>query len=764
MQLNRYQQEAVLDDSNTCLVNANVGSGKTTVLIEKIRYLHEEKQVPFSDMCVLTFTNKAAGEIRERMNSQFPTKEESEMMLFGTFHGVALRMLQEYLPVEELGFREEFQVMTPEEELEMALQLTTQQGLKIKYKNRMKKRLDQEGRTDSRPVRYQDDWPQLMELLKEEKRKENKMTYRELLQNATQLLQSHPEKISLQWIIIDEVQDCDQLQMAFLEQLKKPETHLFAVGDPNQVIYSWRGSVFQIFPLLRMKYQARELSLPVNYRSTGTILEAAKRFLQNGAQLEGCREEGQKIVIKNHYDAFQEADYLAGRIRELHQQGVPYGEIGIFYRLQNQSEILEKTFDRYEIPCQVSVKKSMQDIPVLHWFFYVLKAICYPEDEASLEQALGDKQYGEGWTQKKLAKEVEKIRTEAKTAGRNKVSETLLDRIWYLQNAMAYSSQDMRTEENEPGTSMNLKVNWREMLLTHLHLEEQILPTTVSYQEDMAYVKRLLDDLEKMGVRKLGLGECLNQLALGGMHLEETEDEQPDTVKLMTLHASKGLEFSHVFLIGVNYGLIPLPSGGMESEEEERRLFFVGMTRAKKYLELSYYTSPDGPRVMAGPSRFLRFLPERLVEAPEGFREERRDRESAQAHLQDIKKQMEQARREKAGRSCAVPETGAQVWQERDDQHSLVQEISKQNVQQESRKHEAEPEKTGMAEADKIEAEQQFRENETSDTAQRQRVRHARYGIGEITEENEMQIVVEFPDYGKKAFIRQFAPLEYLDD
>lgn len=755
MQLNRYQQEAVLDDSNACLVNANVGSGKTTVLIEKIRYLHEEKQVPFSEMCVLTFTNKAAGEIRERMNSQpFPT-EEAEMKLFGTFHGAALRMLQEHLPVEELGYHTGFQVMTPEEELEMALQLTTQRGLKIKYKNHMKKRLDQEGRSDCRPVRYQDDWPQLMELLKEEKRKENKMTYRELLQNATQLLQSHPEKISLQWIIIDEVQDCDQLQMAFLEQLKKPGTHLFAVGDPNQVIYSWRGSVFQIFPLLRMKYQARELSLPVNYRSTGTILEAAKRFLQNGAQLEGCREEGQKIVIKNHYDAFQEADYLAGRIRELHQQGVPYGEIGIFYRLQNQSEILEKTLGRYEIPCQVSVKKSMQDIPVLHWLFYVLKAICYPEDEASLMQVLCDKQYGEGWTQKKAAKEIEKARTKTKVAGNSKAAKSLLDRIRQLQEVMKHSSQNMQKVighgsqdmhmEDGPEESANLAVNWRERLLVHLQPEEQILPTSASYQEDMAYVNQLLDSLEKMDVPKLGLGECLNQLALGGMQLDEVKGEQPDTVKLMTLHASKGLEFSHVFLIGVNYGLIPLLSGGMESEEEERRLFFVGMTRAKEYLELSYYTSPDGPRVMAGPGRFLRFLPERLVEAPEELKTQRRDRESAQAHLQEIKKQMEQARQKKDDQRCVAPETGVQICQECESQHSPAQEHGKQNMQQESRKSE------------------DARENETSVAAQRRRVRHARYGIGEITEENEMQIVVEFADYGKKEFIRQFAPLEYLD-
>ena len=694
MQLNRYQQEAVLDDSNACLVNASVGSGKTTVLIEKIRYLHEEKQVPFSEMCVLTFTNKAAGEIRDRMGCQYD--------LFGTFHGVALRMLQEHLPVEELGYRSGFQVMTPEEELEMALQLTGEHGLKIKYKNRMKKRLDQEERTDGRKVRYQDDWTQLMELLKAEKRKQNKMTYRELLQNATQLLQSHPEMLVLQWIIIDEVQDCDHLQIAFLEQLKKPETHLFAVGDPNQVIYSWRGSVFQIFPLLRMKYQARELSLPVNYRSTGTILEAAKRFLQNGAPLEGCREQGQKIVIKKHYDSFQEADYLAGRIRKLHQQGIAYGEIGIFYRLQSQSEILEKTLQRYGIPCQVSVKKSMQEIPVLHWLFYVLKSVCYPEDEASLMQALCDKQYGEGWTQKKAAKELEKARMEEKEAGLRKNS-NLLERILCLQ---------------EEGTDAKKTENWKETLLTQLHLEEQILPTSASYQKDMNDVKQMLDSLGRMDIQNQGLGACLNQLALSGMQLDEQEAEQSDAVKLMTLHASKGLEFDYVFLIGVNYGLIPLLSGGMESEEEERRLFFVGMTRAKEYLELSYYTSPDGPRVMPGPGRFLRLLPERLMEAPEDFREQRRDRGSAQAHLQDIKKQIEQARQ-------------------------------KENVQV-----------TESASMEQVGS----RESVAGDTTARsRRVRHAKYGIGEIVEEKEMQIVVEFPDYGKKEFIRQFAPLEYLD-
>lgn len=698
------------DESNACLVNANVGSGKTTVLIEKIRFLHMEKKIAFQDMFVLTFTNKAAGEIQERLREQQLASEKEEIPFFGTFHAVALNLLQKYLPVEELGYRDGFQIMTPEEELEMALQLITEHDLKIKYKNRMKKRLDQERDSGEKRVRYQDDWEELMTLMVAEKHRQNQMTYADLLSNATELLKRHPETIQAQWVIIDEVQDCDHSQMLFLEQLKKPETHLFAVGDPNQVIYSWRGSVFQIFPLLRMKYQARELSLPVNYRSTGTILEASRRFLQNGSQLEGCREAGQKIVIKNHYDPFQEADYLAGKIRKLHEQGIPYREIAVFYRLQSQSEILEKTFTRENIPCEVSVKKSMQDIPVLAWIFHVLKSALYPENKTDLLLAICDKQYGEGWTQKRAEKELEKTRE-------NQMSEELdrekLPLHWRIQS-LEKSLPECTSVQKMTGILPDL-----------LALQMQIRPTSAAYEEEMGQICKVLEILCKEICRssKKKPGEeisrqewmaaaknCLNNISLSGMRLEEETDPQADTVKFMTLHASKGLEFSHVFLIGVNNGLIPLLSGGMESEEEERRLFFVGMTRAKEYLELSWYTSPDGPRVMPGPGRFLRFLPDRLVEYPEGKPECVRSRSDAQAHLQTIRKQVEQKRMENTESICA-------------DQNE---------------------------------------QNGSQNTVSGRRVRHARYGVGEIVEENDMQIIVEFKDYGRKEFIRQFAMLEEI--
>ena len=308
--LNPYQKEAVLDESPACLVNANVGSGKTTVLTAKVRYLCEQKGVAPKDLMVLTFTNKAANEIRERLEN-LTGKEED--LWFGTFHSVALRMLQTILPVEELGYTKEFQVCIPEEEMQMAQQLITEQNLQIKYKNRLKKRLDQSRQKSGRkPKDYGDDFERLCTLLEEEKKKQNKMTYEELILHTGQLLQSHPEILRPLWLIIDEVQDCDQSQLDLLDSLMGKDSHLFAVGDPNQVIYSWRGSAFQIFFQLKNRYQAMELSLPINYRSSGTILSAARRFLQNGSTLEGVKSEGGKVQIRKQYDPFQEAEDLAG--------------------------------------------------------------------------------------------------------------------------------------------------------------------------------------------------------------------------------------------------------------------------------------------------------------------------------------------------------------------------------------------------------------------------------------------------------------------
>ncbi len=661
--LNPYQKEAVLDESPACLVNANVGSGKTTVLTAKVRYLCEQKGVAPKDLMVLTFTNKAANEIRERLEN-LTGKEED--LWFGTFHSVALRMLQTILPVEELGYTKEFQVCIPEEEMQMAQQLITEQNLQIKYKNRLKKRLDQSRQKSGRkPKDYGDDFERLCTLLEEEKKKQNKMTYEELILHTGQLLQSHPEIPRPLWLIIDEVQDCDQSQLDLLDSLMGKDSHLFAVGDPNQVIYSWRGSAFQIFFQLKNRYQAMELSLPINYRSSGTILSAARRFLQNGSTLEGIKSEGGKVQIRKQYDPFQEAEDLAARIREFHMQGIPYHEIGILYRLQNQSALLEQVLTRNGIPVHVAVKEKMEDIPVVQWFFHVLRFCVNHSNTTSGVEALCNKTYGEGWTTKKALQKIRRWETDG-TLPKNSP----------LFSGMVNVQEDVFvTEETD-------------QLWEMFSLDRYLMPSRAGYREDKVRimgifagiwekgsVREFLNDVAFYGIPLLySVGKtnpvaenqitedlttnCSNtedfdgkeQTYIGIVKKEKFREEAEDAVQLMTLHASKGLEFTCVFIIGVNDGLLPLRGTGFEQEEEERRLFFVGMTRAKEQLELSYYTSPDGYGILPGPGKYLKIFPKDLIE---GLDEPKYAEGSAAEHLQAMKRQILQAREE---RTLQMPE------------------------------------------------------------------------------------------------------------
>lgn len=707
--LNEYQKAAVFDESSACLVNANVGSGKTTVLITKVMYLHYEKQIPYEQMVVLTFTNKAADEIKERLYALEPEIKEEQLWGFGTFHSVCLTMLKKMLSVEKLGYTKEFMVMDPDEELEMAEQLILTYQLKIKYKNRLKKRLEQKS------SKYQDDIEKLKALLKEEKRRQDKMTFDELLENACNLVKMSEQKMDdISWIIVDEVQDSDEKQLELIDCLKKPQTCFFAVGDPNQVIYSWRGSAFHIFYQLKTKYQATELTLPVNYRSSSEILAVARCFMQQGGTLQGGRESGDKIQIRNMYDPFQEADYLAGRIRELHASGLPYREIAIFYRLQNQSEIFEHVFEKEGIPFEGSLKKTVKDIPVLDWLIKVLRFSVNPKDKSSGIAVLADKKYGDGMSVKEAEKTI------------NILSETRKTQIEILKSENAKSGSDICEKMLEfSKVYASKQVALPEDLWNYFSLENHLHPTTASYVEDRTCV---MDFLERMTTYQKeqqknvveGFSEFLNMASLYGTNILKKEiHNENDTVKLMTLHASKGLEFSHVFITGVNYGLIPLQTKSFEEEEEEQRLFFVGITRAKEHLELSYYTSPGQYRAAPGPSRYLRMIPGNLIEGQE------KDRESSATHLQDLKRQILAERAE----HIELQEAGKISGGKNPSANTGTKNISVGNE---------------------------------AVTTQKRRVRHPKYGTGSVVREDDMMITVDFDDYGEKELMKMFGGLEEL--
>lgn len=707
--LNSYQMEAVTDENDACIVNANVGSGKTTVLIAKILYLHYEKKIPLEKMVVLTFTNKAAGEIIERLKKKEPELTEEQVQFFGTFHSVAMRMLKNTLlqakaengeidhTVENSSmvpeeWTSEFEIIDPDEEQELALCLIAEYSLKVKYKNRLKKRLEQEYpnyKAEKVTSHYKDELFRLYPLLQKEKKKENKMSFSDLLEEGTRLLKmgknSRPE-----WIIVDEVQDSDRSQLEFLEALKGPETKIFAVGDPNQVIYSFRGTTQNMFFLLKNRFQAKELSLPVNYRSNASILEAANRFLQFGGKIQGSNECGEKIQIRNHYDPFQEAMYLADKIWTLHQEGKEYRDIAVFYRLQKQAEILEKMFAEQNIPYEVSVKKSWKDIPVLNWLMYVLRFATHPDDIQAGMQVLMDKRFGDKCTKKKAEDIIKNHKTEKSDIYKNML--------------LFYTEKEVLSGED---------------IFDSLGLKEALHPTSADYQQEAKQVLDFLNQIctysrEKKLNMSDGIREFLNGVALGTIESPEDTQESAEKeeaggrVKLMTLHASKGLEFDTIFIIGVNPGLLPIRCSSFDQEEEERRLFFVGITRARNHLELSYYTNPGEPGVLGSYSNYLKMIPEELLE----WKEIRSDEEK-RTNLKEL------TRRAK-------------------------EEIRK-------------------AEAQKAEnVQEQKTESEKTENVQEQKAIHPKYGTGIVTSEDDMMVEVEFPNYGKKQFIKAFQEVEMI--
>lgn len=703
-ELNEYQRKAVFNDSSACLVNANVGSGKTTVLTAKVKYLHEACGVNCEEMVVLTFTNKAAGEIRERLGALRDQDELVRMRYFGTFHSVALQLLRERLPVQQLGYTPDFLVMDPEEELDMALRLIQDRKLQIKYRNRLKKRLEQEDKEavpsesgreklPSPPGRrIQDDMPVLLQAMKEEKRARNRMTFADLIRNTEALLAEVEWRPA--WVIIDEVQDCDAWQLALVRRLLDKGARLFAVGDPNQVIYSWRGSACNVFYTLRTEYQATELSLPVNYRSSASILEAASAFSQYGSSLIGNRERGSKIVVKKHYDPFQEACYLADRIKELQGSGISPGRIAVFYRLQSQSGVLEEVFAREGIPFQVAVKHTLRDCPVQYWLLQVLRFSLSREDYPAGIYALSHKEYGE----RRNGKPITEKTAAAVLRGEKELKLPLYEKMLAFPECCP-------------------SLDSPQALYDYFSLDSYLHPTSSSFQKDK---ERILAMLAPLFRQQPAEGESLqdrlrsflNDAVLYGLPEQETEAEG-GKVKLMTLHASKGLEFSYCFIIGVNYGLIPLRTRDFEEEDEERRLFFVGMTRAKDFLELSCYTNTDN-RVMPGESRFIRMIP------PELIQEETED--PAQGNLQALRKMV---REEIEARQSRTEET---------------------------------------LEADLPELPEESSQPAGKEIIRPRTVTHRKYGRGTVIREDDAMMEIEFEGYGAKEFLKAFSAMEFVEE
>ncbi len=629
IKLNSFQQSAIFSRHKKNLVCAMVGSGKTTVLVHKVLYLHFIKKIPLNKIAILTFTNKAANEIIERINTFYigDKKQVPDLSFFGTFHSVAKNILQKNKNIQDIGYKDDFTIMDENERLTFYQRIATEYNLNIKYFNKIDKRLerylDKKSTTTEKKILYgnmkhPDDIERLVSLGEERKKLYNVMGFDDLISNVNFILPKNIDSFTFDWIVIDEFQDCNTEQIDMIANMSNLHTSIFAVGDPNQLIYEWRGSDIKVFTEFK-KFDCEEYSLPINYRSTSNILDLATYLKTYGQDnLLGSRSEGLPVTIVNHYDSNQEAIYLAKKIKDLTINGTPHREIAILFRTKNQTKIFETVFQHENIPFEIANRKSIKEFPSLNWLNLLFKACLNIHDINSAYDVIFNNDFGFFEPSPIL---LNKYLTENKKNGNRPNLDSFLKYIedyakddkyfWVFSKKMSGFQLWLNSIEAERISE----------IFDYFDLSIILKPTSVNYENDVNLIKNFLIDLSNYikfdynANVKQSLLSIVSKIGLGGINLlGETIDPNSEKVKLLTIHTSKGLEFSYVFISGANNGLIPLGSNMYGNGlEEEKRLFFVAVTRAKDFLEISYHTNPEGWSSTPELSLFLNRLPKNVI-------------------------------------------------------------------------------------------------------------------------------------------------------
>ncbi len=620
--LNQHQRHAVFYPSKNTILSAMVGSGKTTVLIAKVFYLHFVKNIPFDKMVVLTFTNKAAREIKERITSYLgdkATQINEQLRYFGTFHSIARQILNEHPYLIDLGFKPGFQVMDEQEKQEFLERLIIQNNLSIKYINQLNKRWKKYNETNEiimGNMKSEDDFEELVNLAEKEKRTINSMDFDDLIglcnKTLSQNLFNAPD-----WIIIDEFQDCNEDQLSLIENIKGVDSSLFVVGDQNQSIYGWRGSKENLFQEVQLKWNATWLELPQNYRSTENILSAAESLLyDNNGSLIATRHTGQPIDLIRHFDDQQEAFYLKEQLQTSQKENVSLDNIAILFRTHQQIKIVETIFKQSNIPYQLGKKDDLHDKPILVFFLKVLKVCINPNDDDASLGLIFDPTFGAMKHNKSIIQALNN--RDQNTTALNVIFQQIskrknpsVEHITLLQQIDKFTKEFI----NSSKTNIN-------ELLDFLNLRNILKPTSIHHQDYVTAISHAWEQLlifmkaqswlDSISALKVAVGQVVLE---SSFYINGRIKEKGNGVHLLTIHASKGLEFDRVYIAGANTGIIPLSQHqkGSQNLKEEKRLLFVAMTRGKNNVEIGWHSQPSTRNTEAEPSYFLNVIPDSLL-------------------------------------------------------------------------------------------------------------------------------------------------------
>ncbi len=640
--LNPAQREAVSAPPGHYLVLAGAGSGKTRVLTHRIAWLNEVHGVPVHGIFAVTFTNKAAGEMRHRADAQLRhpgSGPGSRGMWIGTFHGLAHRLLRMHW--QEAKLPESFQVLDSDDQLRLVKRVVQQLELddarfpprQIAWWINAQK---DEGRRAQHIQPGDDQWTETLRrayaLYQERCDRAGLVDFAELLLRAHEVLRDNPALLNhyrsrFREILVDEFQDTNSIQYGFVRLLAGDSGHVFVVGDDDQAIYGWRGAkVENVQRFLKDFGSAQTIRLEQNYRSSANILGAANAVIAHnpdriGKQLWTDTGDGDPIDLYAAYNEIDEANFVVERIRQWVRDGGSYGDCAILYRSNAQSRAFEERLQAEpRVPFRVYGGMRFFERAEIKDTLAYLRLVTNRLDDAAFERAVNTPARGIG------DRTLDEVRKRARSQSQSlfesarelSVGNELAGRA---RNALAVFITLIEALSVETA-ELPLKDKIDHVLmrsgLRDFYLNEskgQLDSRTDNLDELVSVASRFLrrDDEETVGMSELVAFLAYASLEAGEGQAQADEDG----VQLMTLHSAKGLEFPIVFLGGLEEGLFPSSKSLDESGrlEEERRLAYVGITRARQKLVISYAESRriHGQDNYNVPSRFLREIPPHLL-------------------------------------------------------------------------------------------------------------------------------------------------------
>lgn len=643
--LNEAQRQAVAAPPGSMLVLAGAGSGKTRVLTHRIAWLIETQDVSAYSILAVTFTNKAAAEMRARIESLLAIPVRG--MWVGTFHGIAHRLLRMHW--QEADLPQNFQILDADDQLRLVKRVIGSLGLdEKKWPARQATWFINERKDEGQRPQHIEDYGDLYlkthlsiyRAYEEACQRGGMVDFAELLLRAHELFLNNPALLNhyrsrFSHLLVDEFQDTNTIQYAWLRLLAGDNDNLVVVGDDDQSIYGWRGAKIENIQRFSTDFPgSRIVRLEQNYRSTGAILKAANSLISRNAGRLGKdlwteTGDGDAISLYASYNEVDEARYIVSRIEDWTKQGNNYREAAILYRSNAQSRVLEEALLRARLPYRIYGGQRFFERAEIRNALAYLRLIASRHADAAFERVVNTPTRGIG------DKTVEEVRRRARAGG---VS------LWTAAESMVASAETAGRVRNAIGQFIELieaidaatrDVDLAELCATVIdqsglrrfyekeggergqarleNLQEMISAARMFDPENEFMFDSTLPDAPQAETL---LDEFLNHAALEAG--EGQGDPNQDCVQMMTLHSAKGLEFPLVFIAGMEEGLFPHMMSLEEPGrlEEERRLCYVGITRAMRQLYLTYAESRriNGSETFNRPSRFVSEIPSELVQ------------------------------------------------------------------------------------------------------------------------------------------------------